>query len=319
MPSTELTELSNTRHILTECLENFSESHRQETISHAVSMLTQAKQDNVIIDISNCLKQLDLVSIAVDNSKKELIKLLEYVDHEITKKSERLLYSDFPDTSTNNNWREILTSDWELKQRHTEVSDELRKSVTGHINKYSDFKYPALEIGPGSGEWTNTLSGFDPLYLVEYHESMFELVKQKFNEFYVRRLRFYCNRADPFDFSMLPMGQFGFIFAWNVFDFYRFQSLNKILHSCFTLLRPGGHILFSYNNCEYTTNVISAESEWKSWMNTRLIQLCCDDVGFEFKENSHVGKQYFCTLKKPGELKTVKLQQALGQIITKNT
>jgi hypothetical protein len=75
-------------------------------------------------------------------------------------------------------------------------------------------------------------------------------------------------------------------------------------------------MLFSYNNCTVTNNIKLVECGVKSWLTVDLIKSVCEPLGFEFVENRNILDQHYCVIKKAGELSTIKLQQALGRIIS---
>lgn len=272
--------------------------------------------NNNPLGMSFDLSFADNIEYNVRNLDQQLKQSIKTISDKIAEESvvyHKPFYS-FDDSG--NRYTELLDFDWEINVKKYQDSDDLRNDVMGQIYKYSHYSYPALEIGPGIANWTDLLVASDPLYLIDYYEESYKYISKKFSEAYLRRLRFYCNKHNKFDFSMLPQNQFGFIFSWNVFDYYTLESLNKLLAQCYNVLRPGGHMLFSYNNCEITNNIKTVEVGVKSFLTVDLIKGVCEVLGFEFIENRSVLDQHYCIIKKTGDLTTIKLQQALGKIIT---
>ena len=145
----------------------------------------------------------------------------------------------------------------------------------------------------------------------------------KFNEVYQRRLRTYLTgvhaKRREFDYSMLPQEQFGFIFAWNVVNFWPFQETKRALTQCYNLLRPGGAMMFSFNNCDIVQCAESAESGYKSYLTKTLLNSIFDELGFEIIQyRSTSVNVHWVEIKKPGALTTTKRHQALGKICAVN-
>lgn len=202
----------------------------------------------------------------------------------------------------------------ERSNRSSIPSDSAKQKVLAIIQKYSNPKYACLEIGPGDGEWTPHLVASDPLYLVDIHQEFLESTMFKFPEQYRRRIRPYLvDFSNQYNLKMLPQNQFGFIFSWNVFDYFPQRELKLYLESCLHVLRPGGRMLFSYNNCDTVVGVNFVEIGNKSWMTEDLVLTICKDLGFEIEINNADNESWIC-IKKPGELTTVKTHQALGEI-----
>ena len=57
-------------------------------------------------------------------------------------------------------------------------NDKTRKLLHDRIRLYIKFEYPAMQIGPADGQFTEDLIAMDPLYIVDEHEIMFKHVKK---------------------------------------------------------------------------------------------------------------------------------------------
>lgn len=199
------------------------------------------------------------------------------------------------------------------------MHDETRAQVLVKARKYTDWRFPALEIGPGDGTWTEHLIAGDPLYIVDIHEEFIEATLNKFNSVYRNRIRPYLigsHGISDTDLSVLPQGQFGFIFSWNVFDYFPLDYIKTFLEQSMKLLRPGGIMMFSYNDCDIAQCAEFVDQGFKSWMPRTLLTKTCTELGFEIIHTSSLEETVnWIEIKKPGELKTVKAHQVLGEIV----
>lgn len=202
----------------------------------------------------------------------------------------------------------------EKENRISIPSDAVKQKVLAVVQTFSDPRYACLEIGPGDGEWTPHLVASDPLYLVDIHQEFLDSTIFKFPEQYRRRLRPYLlDFNNQYSLDKLPQNQFGFVFSWNVFDYFPREEMKIYLESCFKVLRPGGRMLFSYNNCDTVNGANYADIGNKSWMTEERVLTICKELGFEIEINNVNAESWVC-IKKPGILKTVKTHQALGEI-----
>lgn len=206
----------------------------------------------------------------------------------------------------------------EREGRLLHMRPETKEIVVGRITQYSDWHYPALEIGPGDGIWTEHLVGFDPLYLVDQYNEFLESTKRKFPAEYRNRLRCYTvgvTEDDDTDISFLPDNQFGFIFSWNLFNYFPLEHVRKYLTHCFRVLRPGGTMMFSYNNGERASCAEFVEEGYMSYMPKSLLVSLVANLGFDsittFDEEDYIS---WIEIRKPGTLETNKAHQVLGEI-----
>ena len=181
------------------------------------------------------------------------------------------------------------------------------------IDLYVDWRTPGLEIGCRDGEYTKKLVGCDPLYITDVHQDFLDSTLSKFPEEYQRRLRPYL--IDDMNLSMLPKNQFGFVFSWNFFNYLSLDSIDRYLVQIFELLRPGGTFMFSYNNADMPAPAAYADSYFMSYVPKSQLLPLCTTHGFDIASSTDLDPAVsWLELRKPGELKTIKAHQVLGEI-----
>ena len=297
---------------------DFIESKFKETSIYVDNMLSSFVFGDIKNNLANQLIQLNS---HIKQTDELIANLIQYVEKLIEEKVKEFYKSGYLINGVE------YTSETDVhneRQYRTVICDEdVRQVVITDIRNLTNFKYPALEIGPGDGQWTEYMVAGDPLYIVDIHPEFIESTKSKFPIEYQRRLRSYLlgwNGLPKDDLSILPQNQFGFIFAWQVFDFFPLDKTKLYLEQCFNLLRPGGIMMFSYNNCECSTAASYAELGFKSWMTKTLLIKTCKELGLEILDTKgSLSGFHWIKIKKPGELKTVKAGQSMGEIIHRRT
>ena len=209
--------------------------------------------------------------------------------------------------------------EFERNERKTILSQDVENIISTRIAQYTSWQHAVLEIGPGDGKWTQHLVAGDPLYLLDIHREFLDSSIKQFREEYRKKIRLYQIGSDVFktdvDMSALPKKQFGFIFAWNVFDYLPMGFIEAYLNQCFELLKPGGVMMFSYNDCEKKLCAELAETKFKSWvpkwkLNEILTKIGFEVITFESKEEL----VNWVEVKKPGELTSIRASQPLASI-----
>lgn len=296
----------------------FIESKFRETSIYVDNMLSSFVFGDIKHNLANQLTQLDS---HIKQTDELIANLIQYVENLIEEQVKEFYKSGYLINGVE------FTSETDVhneRQYRTIICDEdVRQVVITDIRNHTNSKYPALEIGPGDGQWTEFMVAADPLYIVDIHPEFIESTKSKFPIEYQRRLRSYLlgwNGIPKDDLSILPQNQFSFIFSWQVFDFFPLDKTKLYLEQCFNLLRPGGVMMFSYNNCEFSTAAGYAELGFKSWMTKTLLIKTCEEIGFEILDTKDsLSGFHWIKIKKFGELKTVKASQAMGEIIHRKT
>jgi len=213
----------------------------------------------------------------------------------------------------------ITSTEMERLNRIEQADPGVKNLVKSQIALKTSPRFPCLEIGPGDGQWTEYLVAADPLYLVDIHQEFLDSTINKFEPSYRPRVRPYVfveSEAKNHLLEKLPEGQFGFVFAWDVFSFFPADFFESYLNSIFKILKAGGTVMFNYNNCEIYQNAKYAETGFKSWMPKYLVEQIAKRIGYDIESQGNIGHVYWIILRKPGSLTTVKGMQGLRRIIS---
>lgn len=246
------------------------------------------------------------------NFKQSSIDLLNQLNFEIQEKSKPLLEvikvcSGTIEEHNNHSSSRIVPEDF-LEQTRIIVSQKCL------------WNYPTLEIGCGNGAFTNWLVSSEIIYITDLHKEYLENTLNQFNSRMQKRIKPYLiDQKNIYDYKILPQNQIGFIFSWDVFDYYSLPEIKKLLKLSYELLRPGGSIIFTFNDCEFPTNAYMAEKGLYSWMTKSILTKNLELIGFEvIKFYTDNGINHMVEAKKPGTLSTYKFHAIVGKILPKN-
>ena len=194
-----------------------------------------------------------------------------------------------------------------------------RELILERIRIYSNWHFPGLELGCHIGEWTEHLVANDPLYLVDLNRRFVDQAAAQFPVQYQNRLRRYVlglPKSGDNVLYVLPKEQFGFIFSWDYFNYLSLPTIKSYLEQTYHLLRPGGVMLFSYNDGETPTGAGYAESRAQSYTPRSMLLTICRELGYELvqAESFDSGVVSWIEIRKPGQLATSRSHQTLGEI-----
>lgn len=207
-----------------------------------------------------------------------------------------------------------LDPDSVRKTRTIRHDTEFEQILVQRINLYSNWQYPALEIGCRDGEWTKFLVASDPLYIADMFDDFLSSAVEQFPPLYQGRVRKYLVQ-DFYKISNLPKNQFGLIFSYNFFNYLSLDSIKQLLIQAMDWLRPGGHIIFTYNNADLPAAAAYAESYFMTYVPESILVPMAESVGFETGYLYNSGPAFsIIELRKPGELKSIKVGQTAGEI-----
>lgn len=206
-----------------------------------------------------------------------------------------------------------------ILDRATQISTDSVTTLRARLVNYSDWRYAGMIIRPGRERFVQDMTSFDPLYVVdESHELLLPCLDQ-FPEAYQRRLRTYVisdRNTEPI-FAKVPQGQFGVVLAYNFFNFRPFEIIRRYLEEIFHVLRPGGTLLMTINDCEREKAVRLAEQHFACYTPGYLVKDLARSIGYEVEFTWNDDPMTWIELRRPGKLTTLRGGQTLAKIVSK--
>jgi SAM-dependent methyltransferase len=279
--------------------------NRIENIKHQVPILApeHASYINELIDHYENVIQL------ATKPYDDLTQRMSLIDSQISVITTNLFHENYELETFDGGFEGIRNN------RRIYVNEDIVQLLKTKIQLYTDWKYPALEIGCRDGEWTQYLVAADPLYIIDKYDEFLKSTSSKFAPEYQRRLRPYT--LVNHDLSPLPQHQFGFIFSWGYFNYISMDTFKKYLQQVFDLLRDGGVFMFSYNDGDTTAGAGMAENFAQTYVPKSVLIPFIQSLGFEIINDFHNGNNIqWLEIKKPGTLSTVKAHQVMGSIVS---
>lgn len=207
-----------------------------------------------------------------------------------------------------------------ILNRRLVITDESRIELESRIKNFTDWRLPGLIIRPGRENFIESLVPLDPLYVVDHDLALIDPAIIQFTAEYQRRLRPYVITETPANpiLDRLPDNQFGFVFAYNFFNFKPIEIINRYLRELYQKMRPGGAMIFTFNDCDFFNGVGSAEQNFQCYTPGRVVKKHAEDAGFEISREKCQGLEIsWLELKKPGEITSLRGGQALAKILVK--
>ncbi len=295
--------------------------------------VTQALQIGPVIsqllELQNSIASVKTqVPVLNEENKQYLDDLIDHYTHVIElaqrPESEFVKHLTVVNDEINKITQQLFANNYELEERYGTVEsvrnnrriyvrEDIEDIVKQRILLHTSWRYPALEIGCRDGEWTQFLIAADPLYIMDRQPEFITSAASKFTPEYQRRLRQYP--LVDHNLSALPKDQFAFVFSWGYFNYVSIDTIKQYLKQVFSLLRPGGTFMFSYNDGDTPSGAGMAENFAQTYMPKSMLLPLCESLGFDIADiydfETNVS---WVEIKRPGELHTVKSHQVLGEI-----
>lgn len=275
------------------------------------TLATEASGD-IVEQINNAAMQHKNIEELLHRDVNTVAELVNNVQAQIDVFTEKFFTEGYRDRLKYHNTDAIR------KSRIIPKEDQFESIILQRINLHSTWEYPALEIGCGDGNWTKHLVASDPLYISDYHADFLNTAMRQFPSLYQGRMRRYTIDYNN-TISNLPNNQFGFIFSYNFFNYSCFNTIKKFLQQAYNWLKPGGTILFTYNNADMPAAAAYAENYFMSYAPKKLLVPAAEEIGFEMIYSFDLEPAFsVIEFKKPGKLTTVKAGQVIGEIKLKD-
>ena len=212
-------------------------------------------------------------------------------------------------------WDQELPGSIEAWQgvRRRNLSDSLYDLLKNRIASYTSWQHPALELNCVDHTWTEHMVSADPLYVVSQHREFLDSTWAHFGHDFQKRMRDYL--INDHDLSILPQQQFGFVLAWNYFNYLPMRRIREYLVAVLNLLKPGGIFMFSYNDADNPTAAGLVESHFMTFAPRSRMSPMIQEIGFEIITNQTRDTNWsWYELRRPGRLDTIKRGQVMGEL-----
>ena len=154
----------------------------------------------------------------------------------------------------------------------------------------------------------------DPLYIADVFDEFLSSAVQQFPPLFQGRVRKYLIH-DFYKIPNLPKNQLGLIFSYNFFNYLSVDSIKQFLIQAMEWLRPGGTIIFTYNNADLPAAAAYAENYFMTYVPESILVPMAESIGFETVYLHNCEPAYsIIELQKPGELRSIKVGQTAGEI-----
>lgn len=303
---------------------NLLEEYSLESIHHQARQQINAVMHQIVNhglqfkqysrDIGHDASEIDLAfkkfSSTVNEIKQHLDVLIEQRHPEMYRESTRW----FNDESIHE------TIDYILNRR-LHIDPEGEELLLGRILRYTDWRLPGLCFRPGVEKWIEHLVPLDPLYLVDNSLELLDPCVSKFHPQYQRRLRLYAvndYNSNKNILGTLPNNQFGYVFAYNWFNFKPMEVIEQYLRELWLKIRPGGVLLMTFNDCDFAHGVALAEKNFMCFTPGVRIMQIAESIGFDTLDRYRgAGDVAWFEFQKPGKIQTLRGGQTLAKIIEK--
>jgi SAM-dependent methyltransferase len=295
--------------------------HVKHVYDEIQELLTHVVTDLNIQDID-----FDDVKAVIQQDSQEILNKLDSIEHSLAEFKNKL--NEFVDgvktpyyARSMEIYQEGLkdTADYLLDRHNFKkllYQDETRDFFISRVKSHNSWKWPALQIRPASGEITDAITGCDPLYLADTDSEMFKQVQTLWTPEYQKRVR-YCQIDEQGKriYHRFPAMQMGMIVAVDFFNFRPLEIIKRHLGEMFTLLRPGGVAIFTYNNCDYPIGVDNFENSYYCYTPGEEIKELCRGMGFKIVSSFDLENNVsWLEIQRPGTRTSLRGGQTLGRI-----
>jgi hypothetical protein len=201
-----------------------------------------------------------------------------------------------------------------------DISDQGAELIKGRILQQSGWQNTTMILHPAKQSLVTTLVSNDPLYLVDENYELLRPVVSQFTSAYQGRVRTCIIKEDTNKEILcnLPDNQFGLVLSWDYFNHRPFEIIRTYMIEIYKKLRPGGHFMMTFNDCDRWQGVRAVESKSALYTPGLLIKSFAARLGFEETYTWHEGGPWtWIEFRKPGSWTSLRGGQTLAKIIPK--
>lgn len=203
----------------------------------------------------------------------------------------------------------------------TALTEKEREEIGITFSKFTNPQFPMLQINSSSGLFTKYLVAAEPVFILDWNQKSIAETKACFNSVYQNRLCIYKIdiRGDLFldKINDLPYKQFNFILVWDLVKFMQDYQITYLLQKLKNLIRPGGTIIFNYNNCDKLYGADNYDQKTGSYQTEQTLRNVASNCNYTVSANCNYNNIDWFEIKSSGTLYTLKKQSTLPQLFSK--
>jgi hypothetical protein len=286
--------------------------HRLDGVIHKVinhPLQFNQYSNNIIADGHEIDRAFDKFASTIDNIRSHVNNLIQEQHADYLKESTRWYDQEM-----------CFETDEYILNRRMALDLDSAELLQGRISRYADWRVPGLIFRPGLENFIEQLVPLDPLYLADQNLELLSPAVNGFTPEYQRRLRQYAipERSNQTLLEKLPNGQFGYVFAYNYFNFKPLEVVNQYLTELWAKLRPGGVLFMTFNDCDYGHGVALSERSFMCYTPGHMILNHAENLGFELNDRHRgEGDVAWFEFQKPGDVYSLRGGQTLAKIVPK--
>lgn len=293
---------------------------RYEKIKSLDSHLPKEKLLTYIVDFNQQLENLKFIEFQeLKSLEKELLSKLDaYLELNLkiqnklknTVDSNQKEYLETNKKIWHTNLEKMTFSEHLVWEKMWPPSEIEFKHFSNQIKQHVNWQYPGLIFGAKNTDMIKSLIGLEPMYVVERFSEYFNLQKEKFHQDFARKIRFY----DFNNMDTLPQNAIGIIVVYNEFNFLPWNYITYALDPLAKSLKPGGILIFTFNNCDTARGFKEFENWNMTYTNSKMFEKFLSRYDIYAIENYTSPRETFSfmTFKKNGNNPLIKKSPNVG-------
>lgn len=296
--------------------------YRYEKIKALDPELSKEKLMSFINDFNQQIDNLRFIeSQELKSLEQDLMKsLAAYLD--LTNKIHNKLYTTI--ASNHAEYLDINKKMWQTNLETMTFPEHLEwikvwpptdfefKHFYTQVKQYNNWQYPGLVFGAKNSSLIKSFIGLEPIYIVERYKEYYDLLKEKFPHSFVRKIRFYNLDC----IHLLPPDSIGVAAIFNEFNFLPWDIISVVLTKISKSIRPGGVIIFNYNNCDTARGFAEFENWSMTYTTPKMFIEFMSRFDFNLINNYTSSRETFSfmTFQKSGHAPLIKKSPSIGYI-----
>lgn len=178
----------------------------------------------------------------------------------------------------------------------------VRQSIINNVPTF----VPVLCLGPSPDHYSFVeivATTGNIFYGAHFYQQALDDVRAMFPEPHQHKLRMYSVGSEDNEIglhSILPSEKFGFIFSWNLFNYFSKAVAHEWINQASLLLRQGGKFMFLYNNAYDPVNAEWLDRGKTTYMTPKIIRDIASKNALQVHEFGSDQHYHWAILKKAG-------------------